>query len=131
LEKLDNILLILNETECVYPDILEMSCWADDIRSNGLTAFSKWHYIDNPLIDNTDKKFVLEDASEDSNNIVYALKEATHTLSFSPHKKNASVDFGRSLMMRMLIHLMGDLHQPLHVSSRYNKEFPKGKIIRG
>lgn len=26
----------------------------------------------------------------------------------------------------MLIHYIGDIHQPLHASSRYTKEFPKG-----
>lgn len=33
---------------------------------------------------------------------------------------------GKSLALRELIHLVGDLHQPLHTSDRYTKEHPEG-----
>lgn len=33
---------------------------------------------------------------------------------------------GESLALRLLIHYYGDIHQPLHCSDRYTKEFPAG-----
>ena len=33
---------------------------------------------------------------------------------------------GKSLALRLLIHFMGDIHQPLHCSDRYTAEHPKG-----
>lgn len=41
-------------------------------------------------------------------------------------KHVASEDEGKSLALRLLIHYYGDIHQPLHCSDRYTKEFPKG-----
>lgn len=35
-------------------------------------------------------------------------------------------DDGKSLALRLLIHFMGDIHQPLHCSDRYTAEHPKG-----
>lgn len=33
---------------------------------------------------------------------------------------------GKSMAMRLLIHYVGDLHQPLHCASAVNDDFPKG-----
>lgn len=33
---------------------------------------------------------------------------------------------GQSTAMRFLIHYVGDIHQPLHSTSRVNHEYPKG-----
>lgn len=35
---------------------------------------------------------------------------------------------GKSFALRLLIHLIGDIHQPLHVLTRVNEEFPKGDL---
>ena len=35
-------------------------------------------------------------------------------------------DQGRSAALRLIIHYVGDLHQPLHASSRYDPEYPTG-----
>ena len=32
----------------------------------------------------------------------------------------------KSLCLRLLIHYIGDIHQPLHCSSRVDKNYPKG-----
>lgn len=37
-----------------------------------------------------------------------------------------SYALGDSLDMRLLIHYVGDIHQPLHASSRFTAEFPNG-----
>ena len=33
---------------------------------------------------------------------------------------------GKSMAMRLLIHYVGDIHQPLHASSRVNNDYPAG-----
>lgn len=33
---------------------------------------------------------------------------------------------GKSYALRLLIHYLGDIHQPLHASSRVDKQYPKG-----
>lgn len=40
--------------------------------------------------------------------------------------KEHTEENGRSMAMRFLIHYVGDLHQPLHCSSRVNGDYPKG-----
>lgn len=37
-----------------------------------------------------------------------------------------SWDLGNSFDLRLLIHYVGDIHQPLHAVSRYAKDFPTG-----
>jgi len=35
-------------------------------------------------------------------------------------------EFEKSLLMRYLIHVLGDIHQPLHASTLVNEKFPDG-----
>ena len=37
-----------------------------------------------------------------------------------------SWDLSDSFHLRLLIHYIGDIHQPLHASSRYTKDYPEG-----
>lgn len=39
---------------------------------------------------------------------------------------NVNQEFEKSLLMRYLVHVLGDIHQPLHASSLFNDRFPKG-----
>jgi len=41
-------------------------------------------------------------------------------------KKGHSVEDGLSTALRFLIHYTGDIHQPLHATSRVNHEYPAG-----
>ena len=38
------------------------------------------------------------------------------------------VSFERAFMARYLLHLAGDIHQPLHASCLYNNEYPDGDL---
>ena len=40
--------------------------------------------------------------------------------------KEHTEENGKSMAMRLLIHYVGDLHQPLHCSSRVNGQYPAG-----
>lgn len=41
-------------------------------------------------------------------------------------KKTVSWSLSDSFHLRLLIHYVGDVHQPLHASSRYTKKYPEG-----
>lgn len=100
--------------------------WADDIKNEGLTAFYSWHGSAKPydpegvLSKSTYKALV---AKLDSNDIVYAIDECLKTM-----QNPKSSLFSKALMLRFLIHLVADAHQPLHCISLYNKQFPSGDI---
>lgn len=38
------------------------------------------------------------------------------------------ISFERAFMARYLLHLAGDIHQPLHSTAMYTKEFPDGDL---
>jgi len=41
-------------------------------------------------------------------------------------KLNGEEMNARSYAMRLLVHYVGDLHQPLHAADRLNSRYPKG-----
>lgn len=40
--------------------------------------------------------------------------------------KNINQQFEKSLLLRYLVHVLGDIHQPLHSSSLFSDRFPTG-----
>jgi hypothetical protein len=103
-------------------DWVAMASEPDEYReiSNALSA---WHYIDYPwVVEPTVKPIHLV---EKNNNIVWALGETRRVLAKKnkPHQE-AIIQIFRA----NLIHLMGDLHQPLHCISRVTEAHPKGDM---
>lgn len=80
------------------------STWADEMRSNpDFDAFSKWHYVNLPI----DKNY--EDVEHTQGNVVTMIQRAIPILE-SPMADKKMKQF----WLRYLVHLVGDLHQPLH-----------------
>ena len=80
------------------------STWADEMRSNpDFDAFSKWHYVNLPI----DKNY--EDVEHTQENVVTMIQRAIPILE-SPMADKKMKQF----WLRYLVHLVGDLHQPLH-----------------
>ncbi len=44
----------------------------------------------------------------------------------SDEVKNINQQFEKSFLLRYLVHVLGDVHQPLHASSLFSDRFPKG-----
>ena len=40
--------------------------------------------------------------------------------------RSNTTEQAKSMALRLLIHFMGDVHQPLHAANMYSKEFPEG-----
>ena len=87
------------------------SNWADFIKSDSTFRYlNTWHYIDFPgglnygQVQDALKKDIAADAYTKLNFLIRELK-----------KKNLPRD-KKVMYLRLLIHIVGDLHQPLHVS---------------
>lgn len=105
-----------------YPDhatFVDSATWMDDIKG-GFKAFNDWHYIHIPhdpdnLLSHT------EESTLPNNDIVWAIEEAVRTL-----RNPATNQFEKALMLKVLIHCVADIHQPLHCASHYSHAHPDG-----
>ena len=84
------------------------STWADEMRSNPeWRPFDKWHYVNLPL----DKEY--PDVEHTQDNIVIIIDRAIAVL------KSPSADKEmKTFYLKYLLHLVGDIHQPMH-TGRY------------
>ncbi|OGT21087.1 MAG: hypothetical protein A3C55_02760 [Gammaproteobacteria bacterium RIFCSPHIGHO2_02_FULL_42_13] len=99
-------------------DFIKIATWPDDIRSNDVTAFNGWHYIAQPFSPDGQPL-----AQVDYENVVWAILQSEKTLA-SPH----STEDQKAMFLGFLVHFVGDIHQPLHVSTRVTKQFPSGDM---
>lgn len=102
-------------------DAVTMACWMDDLRKNDSAMpyhglFLSWHYIDIGL-DPRDPQPSFEpgDDNERRGNVVQALKRALVVLrgGSDPYIKS------KAMACAMVMHLVGDIHQPLHAATKY------------
>jgi hypothetical protein len=104
-----------------YEDFLMMqaSTYPDDIRnSKNPNDHPTWHYVDYKIDANnlSDKTIMNPDA-----NILTALKINLELL----NNHTTSIP-DKAIALCWVVHLVGDIHQPLHCSEFYNDEFKKG-----
>jgi S1/P1 Nuclease len=98
---------------------MRSSTWPDEIRGSGsLYDHPEWHFIDYPL---RPPLFPLEPDPRPTNNVVFGVTECQKTLS-DIHADPVL----RAAYLSYLVHLIGDMHQPLHCESLFDDEFPNG-----
>ncbi|MDP6922539.1 MAG: S1/P1 nuclease [Lutibacter sp.] len=89
-----------------------VSTYADEIKSDKhYQEFYTWHYVNKPL--DTDYRVAEKNPAGD------LAKGIEHCLSVIRDKSASRKD--RAFYLKMLVHLVGDLHQPLHVGRRADK----------
>jgi len=82
------------------------STWMDELRGNTQYDYMRqWHYI------NIDKGSQYDTTIENGNNVVKQLEIAIHNLKNRSKLTKEEIN----LNIKVLFHLMGDIHQPLHV----------------
>lgn len=92
--------------------------WADDIRSSPELEFIKeLHFVDLPF--SADSTRVPADLPGDKT-IITALNQYVDVL------KNSSDENERAQALRLVIHFVGDIHQPLHCATRVTREHEEG-----
>lgn len=85
------------------------STWADEMRSNPDPLFKKfepWHYLKVP-----DGKPFLPYMARPNGDVLWAVESMEKKLQSKDTKKEDRIE-----ALRLLVHFVGDLHQPLHVS---------------
>jgi hypothetical protein len=101
------------------------ACWMDDVKKRGIYQFSDWHFINVPICDDTNNTLCESISTADifagKDNVVWAVNEAVSTI-----KSKYAGGFERGFALRNLIHLVGDIHQPLHCVNRFAPETPRG-----
>ena len=87
--------------------------WADFIKSDSTFNYmGSWHYVDFPAGYNQSQVFDFLD-NEKEPNVFNKIPEMINVL-----KNKASTFSQKQLGMRMLVHLVGDLHQPMHTAHK-------------
>ncbi len=87
---------------------MQMAYWPDAIRSQRIEMFTHWHYVDVAFSkDGTALKNLV-----DSDNALWALGHVINVVKY----KQAN-NYERARFLGFMIHIVGDLHQPLHTVS--------------
>ena len=85
-----------------------VSTWADEMRSNpNWRPYDKWHYVNLPL----DTEYPDADVPEE--NVVTIIERAVAVLQSPSADKKM-----KKFYLKYLVHLVGDIHQPMH-TGRY------------
>jgi len=88
------------------PSLAVASTWADEMRSNSdFRKFSTWHYVNMPH----DVRYV-DSKKSPKGDVVQAIKICKNKL-----KDSSTSNDDKAFYLRFLVHLVGDIHQPLHV----------------
>ncbi|XLS28218.1 S1/P1 nuclease [Flavobacteriaceae bacterium M23B6Z8] len=89
-----------------------VSTFADEIKSDRrYKAFSPWHYVNFPF----DKKYDEVTPSE-YGDLIIGIERCILML-----KSDTTSDEDKSFYLKLLVHFVGDLHQPLHVGRAEDK----------
>lgn len=100
------------------------SLWPDDIRDkNNPETHPEWHYVDYAV---KPPAFPMEPAPHPTNDILYGIQQCEVTV-----RSAAEASRLRAEMASWMMHLVGDIHQPLHCAALINADFPAPDGDRG
>jgi len=99
-------------------EFVTVACWMDDARDFPMfEPLREWHYIN--------KRFIVSGPAQDAPpppvNVQSIIEWCVQTLA-----DRSSQDNVKAYALAYLIHLAGDVHQPLHCASRYTDKLPDG-----
>jgi hypothetical protein len=103
-----------------YPEIknfTQMAPWPDQLRAQKIDSYTHWHYIDNAF--STDGT-ALKNLS-DTDNVLWAIDKIKPVL-----QNEQANPYERARFLAFLVHIVGDIHQPLHTVSRISLAHPDG-----
>jgi hypothetical protein len=99
-------------------DPLTAACWMDDLRTvDPFEPLKDWHYINIRFIVSGPTANAPAPPINAVSGIEWAIKKLSDP---------TSSDRGRAYALAILLHLGGDIHQPLHASTRYTSKLPQG-----
>ncbi len=95
---------------------VDSAVWLDTLRFQDVNWFAAMHYIDIPFSD--DDTLLLPPQEI---NALWAIEKSRHLL-----LNQYATTFDKGIALRILMHVVGDIHQPLHAVTRISAEHPKG-----
>ncbi|MBU0745079.1 MAG: S1/P1 nuclease [Gammaproteobacteria bacterium] len=103
---------------------VEAATWLDKIKAAGVPSSGAWHGSSRPYdpVKILSQKEVEKKLSQlKKNDAVKAIKNCLKILC----NKNSS-PWEKAFSLRVLLHVVGDVHCPVHSITLYNKDFPQG-----
>jgi len=123
----------------IVNNFVESACWGDDVKRYKLNTMDTWHYTDievrlnkpqvNPtILPITVGNTTVPYCTSCSNLMINDLNK-TITSWNKEEVKNIDTQLEKSMALRYLVHIIGDVHQPLHSAALFDdKLFPKGDM---
>jgi hypothetical protein len=101
-------------------DPVQIAVWMDDFRGDSLNSvYDTWHYIDfKPIWDGIPER---TNVGAEPENVLSRINWAVNTL-----RKGTGSNKTDAETLGFLVHLVGDVHQPLHAATRYSASNPNG-----
>ena len=116
-DKVDNLVSKLHQEYADTSTFSQLAYWPDAIRSQKIETYTHWHYIDVAFSkDGTPLKNLI-----DTDNAVWALSNIEKVV-----KNDKANHYERARFLAFLVHIVGDLHQPLHTVSYISEKHPEG-----
>ena len=116
--------------ECGDEDLASASTWADEVRVNAhldrarpgdAEAFNRqfpanpsWHFVNLPL--GTSSFAEAERFIQGQNDVIHAIERCIAVLEA---RESVSGELSRTQALRLLVHFVGDIHQPLHCGTGF------------
>lgn len=95
---------------------INSAVWLDKLRYQDIQWFAPMHYVDLPFSQDGMPEIIPQEV-----NAIWAINKSVSLL-----LNNYATSFDKGVALRILLHVVGDIHQPLHAITRINAEFPKG-----
>lgn len=113
-QEADRLVQILKQAEPVISHFVPASVWLDAQNWNpDFTLMQSWHYVD--------QAYPANPGWQSKGELIEVSQSALKALCSS-----RSTDFQKALMLRVILHTVADLHQPLHTIEFLQSEFPHG-----
>lgn len=137
---LDVVNELLNETSPFFPgssSFVTTATWSDDLMwRDGNGMFASWHFINRDFVEPSANNGSVPPPPPSAplvaqDNVWGTLKYCNASLAALDPDPSPAVRgkvFVASFCLRWLIHVVGDVHQPLHCTQRVSAQFPGGDL---
>jgi hypothetical protein len=95
---------------------INAAIWLDQVRHQEIAWFSALHYVNVPFTDDGSPLPVPQEI-----NAIWAIEKSMRILS-----NKYATDFDKGVALRIILHVVGDLHQPLHAATKVSATHPHG-----
>ncbi|AIE86913.1 S1/P1 nuclease [Fimbriimonas ginsengisoli Gsoil 348] len=99
-----------------FSDFVRSATYPDQLKRYGIKAYSQWHAISIPFV----RDGIIPGPAR-ADNAIWAVDQCAKAL-----VDEKTIPYEKARMLRFLIHIVGDLHQPLHAATLYDKQHPEG-----